>query len=352
MKRKLATIQKIDKLIPIENADNIELAKIKGWQCIVKKGEFKEGDFCVYFEIDSFLSIHPVFEFLRKSSYKKLPDGTEGFRLRTIKLRGVLSQGLALPISILQEFDYFKDRMWGFSYGDIGMDLTKQLGIKKYEPPIPTQLAGRVKGTFPAFIPKTDEERIQNIPWVLERYQNEIFYVTEKIDGTSVTFYFNNNKFGVCSRNLELKEDDKNLYWQIARKYKIEEKLSQLNQNIAIQGEIIGPGIQKNKYKLNEHKLYIFSGYDIDNQKYLDFNELRKIAGLFSLDIVPIIETNFKLPNTIEKLLEYSNFNSVLNPNIPREGIVIRSIREIKDYKLKRLSFKAINNEFLLKFKE
>jgi len=265
--RKLATIQKIEKLVPIEGADLIEVAKIKGWQCVVKKGEFQEGDLCVYFEIDSFLPVKPEFEFLRKSSFKTMADGSEGFRLRTIKLKKEISQGLALPITILTK-NYHLPNVE--SINDIlNYDVTELLGVKKYEAPIPANLAGKVKGSFPSFLIKTDEERIQNLNWndFYNRYKDVRFYVTEKVDGSSSTFYIKDDDFGVCSRNLELsrpeefvpgmimcndgieRSNQKNTFWKIEKLNNIEEKLKSLGYNIAFQGEVIGEGIQKNKYK-------------------------------------------------------------------------------------------------------
>lgn len=213
--RKLATIEVIKDLQPIEGADFIEKATIRGWNCVVKKGEFQIGDFCIYIELDSFLPIKPEFEFLRKNCYKKMPNGTEGFRIKTQKLKGVISQGLVLPIHALSgnkrllddiniipknEIIYptvefvpapeghiltiFYDNT-GNNYREliIGDDVSNELNIIKFEPPIPAQLAGKVKGNFPSFLRKTDEERLQNMEWVLSEYKDELFYVTEKVDG-------------------------------------------------------------------------------------------------------------------------------------------------------------------------
>lgn len=148
MSRKLATIRKISEIKPIEGADKIELAIIDGWQCVVKKNEFNVGDTCIYCEIDSFLPIKPEFEFLRTSSYKKMGD-IEGFRLKTIRMKGQISQGLVLPISVLPEGPYCND-----------LDVTEILGIKLYEAPVLAQLQGQMRGNFPHFISKTDEERV------------------------------------------------------------------------------------------------------------------------------------------------------------------------------------------------
>ena len=204
MERKLASIKKITNIQPIEGADMIELASVGGWNVVVAKNvNHKVGDLVIYCEIDSFLPIKEEFEFLRKSSYKKM-DEQEGFRLKTMKLRGQLSQGLILPISILNPPG---TNIYVESFE--GLDVTEMLGIVKYEPPIPTQLAGKVVGGFPSFIQKTDEERIQNLSNEYEHYKtNHKFFVTEKLDGTSMTVYLNEGKFGVCSRNWELEKDE------------------------------------------------------------------------------------------------------------------------------------------------
>ena len=167
--RKLVTIQKISDLKPIENADAIECAGVLGWHVVVKKGEFKIGDPCVYFEIDSLLPVVSEFAFLSKSGVKKsYADGKEyeGYRLKTIRLRGQISQGLCLPISILDGKKYPTDSRKNPVY-QTGTDVTSLLGVVKYEPVIPANLSGQAKGLFPGFIPKTDETRIQFCPKVL-----------------------------------------------------------------------------------------------------------------------------------------------------------------------------------------
>ena len=183
MERKLASVRRITDIQPIPNADAIEVVVVGGWKVVTKKGEFNVGDLCVYCEIDSFLPILPQYEFLRKSSYKKLSTGEEGFRLRTIKLRGQVSQGLVLPLSVLPGGRELFE----------GMDVTEVLSITKYEPPIPASLAGKVKGLFPSFLHKTDEERLQNLDSEYPFDSNKKYYVTEKLDGSSATFYFRNN---------------------------------------------------------------------------------------------------------------------------------------------------------------
>ncbi len=210
MERKLASVRVINDIQKIPEADMIELAIVDGWKVVVAKNVgHKIGDMVIYCEIDSFLPIKEEFEFLRKSSYKKMGD-QEGFRLKTIKLRGQVSQGLILPISVLNPTD---TNIYVTPFE--GLDVTEMLGIVKYEPPIPAELAGKVKGLFPSFIRKTDEERIQNLASEYELFKTQNkegvkFYVTEKLDGSSATYYFKDGIFGVCSRNLELLETEGN----------------------------------------------------------------------------------------------------------------------------------------------
>jgi len=179
MARKLVSIRKIKHIIQMENSNNLELCLIDGWGVVAKKGQFHQGDFALYFEIDSFLPIKPEYEFLRKTSYRKLWDGSEGFRIKTIRLRGQLSQGLLLPIDpmLLETLDQevlFEDQ-----------DLTAHFGVKLWEVPVSVSLSGKVKGQFPSFIPKTDQERVQNLVEDFEYLQKYKYEITEKMDGTS-----------------------------------------------------------------------------------------------------------------------------------------------------------------------
>jgi RNA ligase (TIGR02306 family) len=345
--RKLASIKRIDTIEPIEGADKIELATVGGWKVVVAKNVgHKEGDMVVYCEIDSFLPIEPEFEFLRKSSYKKMVDGTEGFRLKTIRLRGQYSQGLILP---LEDAINVMKRHNGEVYHEMlqeGADVTEMLGITKWEPPVPANLAGVAKGRFPSFIQKTDEERVQNLKTEYEGWKDsdEEFYVTEKLDGSSATFYYRDGEFGICSRNLELERNEDNTFWKVARELKIEERLKELGRNISIQGELIGEGIQKNRYKIKGHTVRFFNVFDIDKFEKVSYDEFVKtIVEDLELQTVPIIITPvFKLPETIDYLLKMAEAKSVMNDKAEREGVVIRS----RDNKI---SFKAISNKFLLK---
>ena len=309
-----------------------------GWQVVVAKNvEHKVGDFIVYCEIDSFLPIKEEFEFLRKSSYRKSSEA-EGFRLRTAKMRGQISQGLILPISVLGSEISLEE----------GMDVTELLGIIKYEPPIPAELSGKVKGMFPSFIHKTDEIRVQNIPNEYKTYieSNDNFYITEKLDGSSATFYINNGEFGVCSRNLELLETEGNTFWKVARELDLENKMRAKNKNFAIQGELIGEGIQGNPYKIKGHTVRFFTAFDIDAHKRFNYAEFAMFMARNQLEVAPLlsIRAGTDLPKTIDELLKFAEGKSSLNEKTEREGIVIRTSDNV-------ISFKAISNKFLLKDK-
>jgi len=350
--RKLASVQRIADIQPIPNADNIEVATVLGWHCVVRKGEFKPGDLCVYFEIDSFLPITDDFAFLKNQKpVKSYVDGKEyeGYRLKTIKLRGQISQGLCLPMSILKGKRYPNDTRekpeYNFKEGD---DVTSLLGVVKYEPQIPANLKGEVKGPFPSNIPKTDEVRIQEFPQLLERYQGMPFYVTEKVDGMSITVFVEDGELNVCSRNLNLKDND-NTIWKTVKSLGLLEKLSNLDKHIALQGEFIGPGVQKNPLKLNTNEILFFNVYDIDEGKYLDYKDFVAMCDRLNVKRVPLLDENFMLPKTVDELVNVATRNSVINPNVMAEGIVIRPLHEMRDVDIGRLSFKCINPKYLLK---
>jgi RNA ligase (TIGR02306 family) len=343
--RKLASVQKILDLQPIPGADAIEVATVLGWKVVVgKKDGFKVGDLIVYCEIDSILPEEPEFEFLRKNH----------FRIKTIRLRGQVSQGIVFPITVL--YGRLDLPHIPFAEGD---DVTELLNIKKYESYVPAQLAGIIKGNFPEFLNKTDETRIQAVPAVLYRHQNEKFYVTEKVDGSSMTVYFRHNEhlidgeFGVCSRNLDIKETEGNSFWKTARVLDLENKLRNYGRNLALQGELLGPGVQGNKYKLDKLGYYVFNVFNIDLGLYFDYPDFVQIIKYLGLTSVPLVNDEFTLPNTVDELVEYSKGNSLLNKDIYREGIVLRPFVNGYDEDIYgRLSFKVINPDFLLKYDE
>jgi RNA ligase (TIGR02306 family) len=365
VERKLATLRRVKELLPIEGADLIEVAVVDGWKVVVKKGEFKAGDLCIYCEIDSFLPIREEFEFLRKSSYKKLADGTEGFRLKTIKLRGQISQGLLLPTSILGGDGWVQMMGSEWPHGEENSDeITAKLGIVKYDPPVPANLAGKVKGNFPSFLKKTDEERVQNLADSYEELKKHLYYETEKLDGSSSTYFVRDGVFGVCSRNLELappaepfeaklvvcddgreKMTQENSFWKVARELDLEAKMKSVGKNIALQGELVGEGVQKNPYKLKGQTVMFYNAFDIDAYEYLSYVDFVNLVKSLGLQTVPVLTVGFTLPDTIEELLQRAEGKTSLGSGAEREGIVVRSLD-------RKISFKVISNKFLLKNEE
>ena len=361
MPRKLASVQTVTELRPIEGADRIELASVLGWHVIVKKDEFKAGDKCVYVEIDSVLPEQPQFEFLR----------SRGFRIRTMKMRGVLSQGIAFPLSILPPGDYFE-----------GDDVTEVLGVTQYEPAMDVErpakerppkhpkaakflmrfkwyrdrLDKKQSRAFPDFIGKTDEVRIQSAPFLLE--DKTPYIVTEKLDGQSGTYALVYHKrrlpflkpkeeYIVCSRNVRLFSRDDSNYWRVSDEYRIRDALRRLQKRfgtewVAVQGEIIAPNVQKNKYGVLSPMFFVFNV--ITPFGRLGSVEAEKEAGKVGLSFVPILDEDFRLPDTVDEMVKYADGVSMINAT-PREGVVVRSADG-------RISFKAVSNEFLLKWKE
>lgn len=346
--RKLASIAEITYIKPIEGADSIECAIVNGgWPVVVKKGEYKVGDVAIYLEIDSWVP-HELAPFLSKDKEPREYNGVKGERLRTVKLRGQISQGLLLPI----------DQSGVFADVVVGADVTEVLGIQKWEPPIPAQLQGTMKGNFPHFIPKTDQERCQNLrKEIFEEHKGETYEVTTKLDGSSMTVYVKDSEIGVCSRNIDLKETEDNSFWKAAHKQNILYSLRAISEakgeEYAIQGELIGEGIQGNPEKLTGQRFYLFDIYSITESRYLQVDErysiLDSMNNLYGADVehVPIIDGHFRVAqayDTIDELLEYAEGPS-LNPQTKREGLVFKSWES--DF-----TFKAIANSYLLKNKD
>lgn len=331
--RKLATIATIDQILPHPNANSLELAKVRGWQVVVKKGEFKEGDFCVYCEIDSVFPECPEFEFMRERK----------FRVRTIKLRCELSQGICFPVSILEGHAQIK-------LDDDG-DVTEALGIKLYQPPMPACLGGDVVGSFPSFIPKTDCERIQNHSWILSDLFRVEWVATEKLDGSSCTIYWKDGSLHVCSRNWELREDDRNAFWQAVKSAGLIDKLQDCP--IALQGELLGPKIQGNRYGLKQPTLCFFDAYDMNEGRYLNPMHFWTLCEQLDVLYAPIVCSGAKLGlHTVDKLLHEAEGKSCLNTNTEREGLVWKPRVEMTDDRIGRVAFKTISNKFLLKQKD
>jgi len=341
----MATIRKIDALRPIEGADTIECAIVGGWTVVAKKGEYTAGDLAVYCEIDSFIPT-AIAPFLTKAGqYPKTFEGVEGERLRTMKLRGQLSQGLLLPLSVLTMVDSLLFE---------GLDVSIPLGIIKYEAPVPAQLAGEVRGMFPSFMPKTDQERIQNLSAEFAQWQtNKLTWeVTEKLDGSSMTVYVNGDDHGVCSRNLNLKDTEGNSLWKVAHRDQIISAIFESGRNLAVQGEIVGEGIQGNAYKIKGQSFYVFDIYDIDAGRYLNPVERKEFCDLYGIMHVPVLAYKAELYDTlgiatIEQVLKFAEAKSVMGDitGPEREGLVFKCHE-------REVSFKAISNKFLLKTKD
>jgi RNA ligase (TIGR02306 family) len=239
-----------------------------------------------------------------------------------------------------------------------GQEVTELLGVTLYTPLIPACLTGVVKGLFSSWMMKTDETRVQVLQDVLTRHKGTKCYITEKVDGSSCTYYMKDGIFGVCSRNLELLEDTKNAFWIFAREQKIEEKLKALNKNIAIQGELIGSGINGNSLKLREKKVLFFNVFDIDKFGYYNFEEFKNCINDLGLETVPILNIDYELNDNIEELVKLAIGKSVINTEVWREGIVIRPWVEKNDLQLAqgfgngRLTFKVINTEYLIEVEQ
>lgn len=361
-KRKLASIQKIIDIQPIEGSDFLDVATVLGWHCVIaKKDNFKVGDLVVYFEVDSLLPMLPEFEFLSKGSSPKkmLIDNKEvtGHRIKTIRLRGQISQGLVMPLSILPKpisilFPEIPAIAERYDYAKVeGYDVTEILGVYKYEPPLAGELKGKARGTFPGFIPKTDETRLQSVPFILDRYKDTPFYVAEKIDGTSATFFVKNGEFHACGRTIDWLDDGVNSFWQVAKELDLEKKMRDrgIDDRVALQGELVGPKIQKNTLNFAKPTVLFFNAYDFQNSKYYNFGDFLILMKELGLQTVPIISDSFKLLPTVDEMVTYATRKSLINPNSWAEGIVIRPGMERIDADLGRLSFKVINPEYLLK---
>lgn len=340
MERKLASIQTISKLSPIEGADRIELATVLGWNLIVKKGEYQEGEKCVYFEVDSFLPIRPEFEFLRDSSYKNSDILGEGFRIRTQKFRGQISQGLLMPLSILP---------YGVNQ-EIGTDVTEILGVKKWMVPEMDSGIGTIIGGFCPYCSPTDETRIQTIPEIIDEIYGKPYYITTKMDGTSITVWVVHGEMHVATRTSEIKEDDTSAIWKTMHKLQIREKLMKYGKNLIMQGELCGPKIQNNRLKLTELKWYVFNIIDLDTGRWFTLDEMVQFCRAYGIEMVPVEEVGDSFGYTFEELLDRAM--GLYPAGTQKEGIVIR----LKDMTYsqtvrKPLSFKVLNNKFLLKEK-
>jgi RNA ligase (TIGR02306 family) len=334
--RMMAWIAKINEVAPIPNAYSIEAYRVGGWWVVDKKDAYKINDLVVYVSIDSWIP-HEVAPFLSKGQEPREFNGVKGERLRTVKLRGQVSQGLLLPCYVLF------DKIGEINEGD---DVSEALGIQKWEAPIPAQLAGDVEGVFPTVIPKTDQERIQNLTEELKTWQSNSAFtweVTEKLDGSSMTVFVHGDREGVCSRNWALKETAGNTLWTVARRERLIEKIRQSGRNLALQGELIGEDIQGNAYNVKGQDFRLFDIYDIDRGEYLGPLERRVFAETHGIKHVPVLATEMVIEEWVTGLLTMADGVSTLNPKTNREGLVF------KCNTFGGPSFKAISNRWLIK---
>lgn len=419
--RKLATVRRVAKIEPIEGADRIVKATIDGWELITQKGNYVPGDLCLYFEVDSFLPVREEFEFLRKGCFKSTTNLGDGFRIKTMKMRGQVSQGLSLPLKdfFQQEDDgtyYYSTQVDGIDTMpklEEGMDLTEYFGVQKWEKPITGPGGSRLgpmhaRGSFPSFLHKTDEERAQNclagvLKWIyygkpevtevvdpamiallvegrventadsvyfrsgdqwFHKYwlrndeetiaQRRTFEVTLKLDGSSMTVYHSDYSYGVCSRNWDLKRDDDSVFWRVARSSKLLDFLVSDGKDVAVQGELMGPGVQGNRESLATHGFYVFNVFDIGAQRYMTPDErtawFLRATRYCSQDLDrvpdPIIHDSYVSyvslgeDVTIQDLLRWADTKSMYHP--VAEGLVFKSALEGGP------SFKVVNTKYLL----
>lgn len=346
--RKLASIRRIADIRPIPDADAIEVAVVDGWKVVVKKGEYSVGDLAVYLEIDSWVP-HEIAPFLSKGQEPREYNGVLGEKLRTVKLRGQVSQGLLLPVELAQDYIAIHCDNDG---GDIpvtlpdcpsievGTDLTEILGIQKWEPEIPAQLAGQVRGAFPSsLIPKTDQERIQNCFAEIEAKGDVDYEVTMKLDGTSCTIFRWEGELRVCSRNLELKVNDENRdNTLVAMALKLGDRVK---DGIALQGEVMGPGIQGNREGFKAHRFFVFDIFDIYEHEYLPPYARRNYCARTEIEHVPVLGEDWAAPHSVEEGLALAEGPSITHKI--REGLVWKCNDD------PGFSFKTISNQFLLK---
>ncbi|MBP3243253.1 MAG: 2'-5' RNA ligase [Ruminococcus sp.] len=345
MSRKLASIQRIWKTEPIEGADRIELAYVLGWQCVVNKGQFKPMDLAVYFEIDSFLPIRPEFEFMRASSYKNTDIMGEGFRLKTQKFRGQLSQGLLLPLEQFPEIP---------ADAALGDDVTELLGVRKWEIEIRATSGGTIIGELPGSIPHTDETRVQAAPELINEFAGLEYYISTKMDGSSHSIGIDDDGFHVTGHNYEYTDDGTSDFYNLVKEREYREKLVAFKEKaglaaITVQGELCAPGIQQNRLKLKKPEWYVFT--IIENGKRAGLDRMLEVCKELGFTTVPIEEVDTDLPAkypTVEALLERADGNY---PNGgKKEGIVIRPTTPVYSRSIgAELSMKVVSNKYLLK---
>lgn len=346
--RKLASVQYIHQIEPIEGADRIELAHVLGWQCVVPKGTFQVGDLGIYYEIDSFLPMKPEYEFLKSSSYRKNEIMGEGYRIKTMRMRVQLSQGLLLPLSTFPDLP--------LELREKGSDVTNFLGVRKWEVEERATDFGTIIGTLPPGVPKTDETRVQSMPELIAELDRQPYYITTKMDGSSHSVTINRNgEFHVTGHNYEYADDNKSSFYEFLKKHGIIERLNQYiseydYKTLTLQGEFCAPGIQGNPVKLTAPQWYVFTV--IIDGKRCSLGKMGQICYGLNVEMVPLEEVGYhfakKYP-TVDDVLERAD-ESTYPTGAKAEGIVVRPVDPCYSPTLGTyLSMKAVSNSYLLK---
>lgn len=346
---KLATLRVIRDIEPIPEADLIVKAWVDGWSLVTQKTNFKVGDVALYMEVDTCIPVdHPAFAFLADRGVRTI-EGVKYHKLKTIRLKKTLSQGLLIPLEALEALGHT------FRYDDFDKDYGEELGMIRWDPEIHqggARLAGNALRSFPSnTIPKTDLERIQNNMSILQ--DDSTYEASMKLEGSSLTVYYNANDqydYGVCSKNLQLKLDDpvntENAFVKTAAKYELESKLRAYGKNIAIQFELMGPGIQNNIEGFADYKLFAYRVWDIDAQRMLLPKDRRALIAQLGLDHVPVLDDNVKINAfTLDTILAYADGPSI-HAKL-REGVVFKSNTYDKWGGV--TAVKVISNKYLLK---
>lgn len=351
--RELARIVKIQDIDAIENADMIEEAYIGGWKCVIKKDEFQVGDLAIYFEIDSFLPVREEFEFLRGSSYRENEFMGEGFRIKTVKLRGRVSQGLLVSTELLDGLVSPKEIVEG-------LDVTELLGVKKWEIAAYESDIGLIIGDKPFGIPTTTEYRGQTFPELINELQGLPYYITQKYEGQSFTAACKGGNIHIMSHHWEVEANNDSKAYKFLKEQgflsKIEEYCIENNQNLAFQMELCGPRIQGNKLSLPGLAFYIFDVYDIDSMQRFSYDKIMEVAKNLGIplqgdenSIVKVVEEGESFDMSLEELIELSDSQKYFTGRLC-EGIVVRpkepTVSATYD---SRLTIKVLSNKYLLK---
>ena len=343
--RKLASIQRVKSVEDVyrrgERADNIVIVKFEdvAWQCVGKRTDFQVGDLCVYVEVSTVLPEHEAFSFMAKAGYK----------VKSVKMWGQLSQGLPLPLSILSVFD----KNLNLNHLQVGDDVSEVIGVKRLEDLFPAKLGGEQAGVFPThLLPKTDEDRIQSYPQLLKEIYGKEVVATYKMDGTSCSV-LNSPEGGllVCSRNFAMKEGE-NVYWRTIKQVGLDKILAKPEfSHLQFQGEIVGAGIQGNPLGLAGFDFYVFNIIDGKSGRPFGIYEIEKFCNENGLKFAPV----FKLWNSFDVLNPQELIDMLAGERYPftdsiLEGVVIRPVEPFFSVELgKWFSFKVINNDYLLK---